>query len=72
MRNVKAALARWRKDQGLDPAECAKRLGVSLRSYQRWESRRKQMIHGTMKVVPVPPWLVRMIDRKLILKPVEE
>ena len=68
----KAALKQWRLRQGLDMTECAKRLGTTLRSYQRWESGRKQAIHGTMKVVPVPPWLRRLVDRDLQLQPVEE
>ena len=62
-KDYKFAVVRWRKQQGLSPEEAAIRSEVSLRTWQRYESRTPELNHGTMKVWPVPFWLRGYIDR---------
>lgn len=68
----KAALRAWREKQRLAPEECARRLGVSLRTLQRYESATPEENHGEVKVWPVPLWLQRFVERGFKLPPLPE
>ena len=61
--DYKTLLRRWREAQGLRPEDCARICEMSLRQWQRYESKTPELNHGTRKVWPVPFWLRGYIDR---------
>lgn len=67
-KNWKRALRAWRKKhhpaatEMESLAECARRSGVSTRTWQRWESETPSMNHGTLRVLPVPMWLRHRVE----------